>query len=81
MDVSAVQPPAGIRWGTGLFVLTLTGDRICAASRFDNSVLPIIFPGHVSADTCVSSEKRLLGPKGFEGAQMRGAARGQPARD
>jgi hypothetical protein len=26
--------------GTGLFVLTLTGDRICALTRFDNSVLP-----------------------------------------
>jgi RNA polymerase sigma-70 factor (ECF subfamily) len=26
--------------GTGLFVLTLTGDRICAMTRFDNSVLP-----------------------------------------
>ena len=32
--------PAGIRHGTGLFVLTLTGDRICALTRFDNSVLP-----------------------------------------
>jgi RNA polymerase sigma-70 factor (TIGR02960 family) len=30
----------GIRPGTGLFVLTLTGDRICAFTRFDNSVLP-----------------------------------------
>jgi RNA polymerase sigma-70 factor (TIGR02960 family) len=30
----------GIRHGTGLFVLTLTGDRICAFTRFDNSVLP-----------------------------------------
>ena len=30
----------GIRHGTGLFVLTLTGDRICALTRFDNSVLP-----------------------------------------
>jgi RNA polymerase sigma factor (sigma-70 family) len=32
--------PTGIRHGTGLFVLTLTGDRICAMTRFDNSVLP-----------------------------------------
>jgi RNA polymerase sigma-70 factor (TIGR02960 family) len=31
---------AGRRPGTGLFVLTLTGDRICAATRFDNGVLP-----------------------------------------
>jgi RNA polymerase sigma-70 factor (ECF subfamily) len=30
----------GIRHGTGLFVLTLTGDRICAMTRFDTSVLP-----------------------------------------
>ena len=30
----------GIRHGTGLYVLTLTGDRICAMTRFDNSALP-----------------------------------------
>jgi RNA polymerase sigma-70 factor (TIGR02960 family) len=33
-------PTGGIRHGTGLIVLTLTGDRICATTRFDNSVLP-----------------------------------------
>jgi RNA polymerase sigma-70 factor (TIGR02960 family) len=32
--------PGGIRQGTGLLVLTLTGDRICGITRFDNSVLP-----------------------------------------
>jgi RNA polymerase sigma-70 factor (TIGR02960 family) len=32
-------PAGGIRHGTGLFVLTLTGDRICAMTRFDSSVL------------------------------------------
>jgi RNA polymerase sigma-70 factor (ECF subfamily) len=32
--------PTGIRHGTGLIVLTLTGDRICAITRFDKSVLP-----------------------------------------
>jgi RNA polymerase sigma-70 factor (ECF subfamily) len=32
-------PTGGIRHGTGLLVLTLTGDRICAVTRFDNSVL------------------------------------------
>ena len=32
--------PAGVRHGTGLYVLTLAGDRICAMTRFDNSVLP-----------------------------------------
>jgi RNA polymerase sigma-70 factor (TIGR02960 family) len=31
---------SGIRHGSGLFVLTLTGDRICAFTRFDSSVLP-----------------------------------------
>jgi RNA polymerase sigma-70 factor (ECF subfamily) len=35
-----LHAPAGIRHGTGLYVLTLTGDRICALTRFDNSVLP-----------------------------------------
>jgi RNA polymerase sigma-70 factor (ECF subfamily) len=33
-------PAGGIRHGTGLLVLTLTGGRICAMTRFDNSVLP-----------------------------------------
>ena len=32
-------PIGGIRHGTGLFVLALTGDQICAMTRFDNSVL------------------------------------------
>jgi RNA polymerase sigma-70 factor (TIGR02960 family) len=35
-----LRAPSGIRHGTGLLVLTLTGDRICAFTRFDNSVLP-----------------------------------------
>jgi RNA polymerase sigma-70 factor (ECF subfamily) len=35
-----LRSSTGIRHGTGLFVLTLTGDRICAFTRFDNSVLP-----------------------------------------
>jgi RNA polymerase sigma-70 factor (TIGR02960 family) len=30
----------GISHGVGLYVLTLAGDRICAMTRFDNSVLP-----------------------------------------
>jgi RNA polymerase sigma-70 factor (TIGR02960 family) len=30
----------GLRRGTGLFVLTLRGDRICAMTRFEASVLP-----------------------------------------
>jgi RNA polymerase sigma-70 factor (TIGR02960 family) len=35
-----LRAPTGIRNGIGLLVLTLTGDRICAITRFDNSVLP-----------------------------------------
>jgi SnoaL-like domain len=35
-----LRAPTGIRHGTGLFVLTLTGDRICALTRFENSVFP-----------------------------------------
>jgi RNA polymerase sigma-70 factor (TIGR02960 family) len=33
-------PTGGIRHGVGLFVLTLTSDRICALTRFENSVFP-----------------------------------------
>ena len=35
-----LRAPTGISHGTGLFVLTLAGDRICAMTRFENSVLP-----------------------------------------
>ncbi len=35
-----LRAPNGISHGIGLYVLTLTGDRICAMTRFDNSVLP-----------------------------------------
>jgi RNA polymerase sigma-70 factor (TIGR02960 family) len=35
-----VRSPDGISHGVGLFVLTLTGDRICAMTRFENNVLP-----------------------------------------
>jgi DNA-directed RNA polymerase specialized sigma24 family protein len=35
-----LRASSGIRHGTGLYVLTLTGDVICAMTRFDNSVLP-----------------------------------------
>jgi RNA polymerase sigma-70 factor (TIGR02960 family) len=35
-----LSAPPGIRHGTGLHVLTLTGDRICAYTHFDKSVLP-----------------------------------------
>jgi len=35
-----VRAPAGISHGAGLYVLTLAGDRICAMTCFDKSVLP-----------------------------------------
>jgi RNA polymerase sigma-70 factor (ECF subfamily) len=35
-----LRSPTGIRYGTGLFVLTLAGDRISAMTRFENSVYP-----------------------------------------
>jgi RNA polymerase sigma-70 factor (TIGR02960 family) len=34
------SPGGGTRHGAGLLVLTLTGDRICTLTRFDNDVLP-----------------------------------------
>ena len=35
-----LRAPGGISHGVGLYVLALTGGRICALTRFDNSVLP-----------------------------------------
>jgi RNA polymerase sigma-70 factor (TIGR02960 family) len=35
-----LRAPTGVRHGTGLLVLTVTGDQILAITRFDNSVLP-----------------------------------------
>ena len=35
-----LRAPDGISHGVGLYVLTLTGNRICAMTRFDNSMLP-----------------------------------------
>ena len=34
-----LRAPTGVSHGTGLFVLTLAGDRICSVTRFENSVL------------------------------------------
>jgi RNA polymerase sigma-70 factor (TIGR02960 family) len=34
-----LRAPDGIRHGTGLYVLTLAGDRICAMTRFESSTL------------------------------------------
>jgi RNA polymerase sigma-70 factor (TIGR02960 family) len=35
-----LRAPTGIRHGAGFYVLSLAGDRICAMTRFENSVLP-----------------------------------------
>jgi RNA polymerase sigma-70 factor (TIGR02960 family) len=35
-----LRTPTGLRRGVGLLVLTLTGDRVCAVTRFENTVLP-----------------------------------------
>jgi RNA polymerase sigma-70 factor (ECF subfamily) len=35
-----LRTAGGIRQGVGLYVLTLTGDRICAMTRFENGALP-----------------------------------------
>jgi len=48
---SYLRDASGVRHGVGLIVLTLTGDRICAMTRFENSVLPWFglprsLPGH-----------------------------------
>jgi RNA polymerase sigma-70 factor (ECF subfamily) len=35
-----VRMPGGVSHGVGLYVLALGGDRICALTRFENSLLP-----------------------------------------
>lgn len=35
-----VSAPDDVGYGVGLYVLGLAGDRICALTRFENSVLP-----------------------------------------
>jgi len=35
-----LRTPTGVSHGVGLYVLTLTGDRICAMTRFENTMLP-----------------------------------------
>ena len=35
-----VYAPDGVLHGTGLFVITLSGERICALTRFESSVMP-----------------------------------------
>ena len=45
-----VRTPDGRRRGTGLYVLTLTGDRICGMTRFESHVLPWFGLPLISAD-------------------------------
>ena len=45
-----VSAPSGVRRAAGLITITLAGDRICATSRFETSVLrwfglPLSLPG------------------------------------
>jgi RNA polymerase sigma-70 factor (TIGR02960 family) len=35
-----LRAPTGIRHGAGFYVLSLAGDRICAMTRFENTMLP-----------------------------------------
>jgi hypothetical protein len=35
-----LRTPDGVSHGVGLYVLTLTGDQICAMTRFENGVFP-----------------------------------------
>jgi RNA polymerase sigma-70 factor (ECF subfamily) len=35
-----LRSPGGVSHGIGLLVIALRGDRICAMTRFENSVLP-----------------------------------------
>jgi SnoaL-like protein len=35
-----LRAPDGVSHGMGLYVIILTGNRICAMTRFENSVLP-----------------------------------------
>jgi RNA polymerase sigma-70 factor (ECF subfamily) len=35
-----LRAPNGMSHGTGLYVITLAGDRICGMTRFENSVFP-----------------------------------------
>ena len=54
-----LRASTGIRHGSGLFVLSLTGDRICAFTRFDGSVLPW-FGLPRSLRFCLARDAQLL---------------------
>jgi len=48
-----LRAPPGIRHGIGLYVLTLTADRIGGMTRFDTSVLPWFGPPTAQAATYI----------------------------
>ena len=69
-----LRAPAGARHGAGLLVLTLTGDRICALTRFDSSVLPWFgLPRSLPAD-------RVSGRRAVTGAGRGSIAGSRPGR-
>jgi hypothetical protein len=60
-----LRGPDGTRHGTGLFVLTLAGDRICALTRFENGVLrsfglPRSLPGRLPAPPAAEVDGRVV---------------------
>jgi RNA polymerase sigma-70 factor (ECF subfamily) len=61
-----LRAPDGISHGVGLYVLTLAGDRICAMTRFDNSVLPS-FGLPRSLPKRLTNETRAEGSAGVPG--------------
>src|SRR5262249_6201674 len=77
-----LRPPvAGIRHGTGLFVLTLAGDRICAMTHFESSVLPWFGLPRSLPDRWASQSVRAMrarpgsGPAPFSHQWRRGGCR------
>jgi RNA polymerase sigma-70 factor (TIGR02960 family) len=58
-----VHAPTGIRHATGLFVLTLAGDKICAMTRFENTVLqrfglPLSLPSRSSGSAMAAEDRQ-----------------------
>ena len=81
-----LRAPTGIRHGTGLYVLTLAGDRICAMTRFDNSVLPwfdaaAITPWSIAGLRARARQRTTALPKGErqqQGSRAVARVHGQP---
>lgn len=66
-----LRAPNGISHGIGLYVLTLTGDQICAMTRFENSVLqsfglPRSLPSPSTAS--LADQDRRIGATGISEA-------------